>query len=72
MDFDVESEWHFFATSQGKSACDQIGGVVKDMTAKLAYKNPLQIKYLLFRTCIYFAKKILEKKIFSFILLVKK
>ena len=34
MDFDVECEWHFFATSHEKSACDGIGGVVKKMPAK--------------------------------------
>ena len=34
MNFDVECEWLFFATSHGKSACDRIGGVVKKMTAK--------------------------------------
>jgi hypothetical protein len=28
-DFGVEIEWHFFATSHGKSVCDGIGGVIK-------------------------------------------
>ncbi|KAE8741802.1 hypothetical protein FOCC_FOCC012663 [Frankliniella occidentalis] len=28
-DFNIQAEWHFFATSHGKSACDGIGGTVK-------------------------------------------
>ena len=39
MDFDVDCEWHFFATSHGKSACDRIGGVVKRMTAKASLQR---------------------------------
>lgn len=33
-DFNVEAEWHFFATSHGKSACDGIGGTVKRSVAR--------------------------------------
>ena len=28
-DFGVDAEWHFFATSHGKSPCDGVGGTVK-------------------------------------------
>jgi hypothetical protein len=28
-DFGVKAEWHFFATSHGKSPCDSIGGTIK-------------------------------------------
>ena len=28
-DFRLDAEWHFFATSHGKNACDGIGGTVK-------------------------------------------
>ena len=28
-DFGLDAEWHFFATSHGKNACDGIGGTVK-------------------------------------------
>ena len=42
----MECELHFFfATLHEKSACDGIGGVVKRVTAKLAYRDPLKIKY---------------------------
>ena len=33
-DFGVEAEWHFFATSHGKSPCDGIGGTVKRLAAR--------------------------------------
>ncbi|XP_048845329.1 uncharacterized protein LOC125716737 isoform X3 [Brienomyrus brachyistius] len=33
-DFGILAEWHFFATSHGKSPCDGIGGTVKRLTAK--------------------------------------
>jgi len=33
-DFEVEAEWHFFATSHGKSPCDGIGGTVKRLVAR--------------------------------------
>ena len=45
MDFDEECKWHFFATLYGKSACDGIGEVVKRMTAKATYRDPLKIKH---------------------------
>ncbi|KAJ4440634.1 hypothetical protein ANN_08781 [Periplaneta americana] len=28
-DFQVAAEWHFFATSHGKSLCDSVGGTLK-------------------------------------------
>lgn len=39
-DFGVKAEWHFFATSHGKGACDGIGGTVK----RHAYRSTLQSK----------------------------
>ena len=33
-DFDLDAEWNFFATSDGKGACDGIGGTVKRLTRK--------------------------------------
>lgn len=37
-DFGIDAEWHFFATSHGKGACDGVGGTVK----KHAYFTSLQ------------------------------
>ena len=33
-DHDLQAEWHFFATSHGKSPCDGIGGTVKRLVAR--------------------------------------
>jgi hypothetical protein len=33
-DFGIDAEWHFFATSHGKSPCDGIGGTVKRLVAR--------------------------------------
>lgn len=33
-DFAINAEWHFFATSHGKSPCDGIGGTVKRLVAR--------------------------------------
>lgn len=41
-DFNVDCEWHFFATSHGKSPCDGIGGVVKRTVAKASLQRPFQ------------------------------
>ena len=32
-DYALYAEWHFFATSHGKNACDGIGGTIKRMAA---------------------------------------
>ena len=37
-DFQLAAEWHFFATSHGKSVCDGIGGTIK----RLASRKSLQ------------------------------
>ena len=29
IDHDIQAQWHFFATSHGKSPCDGIGGTIK-------------------------------------------
>ena len=34
IDFQIPCEWHFFATSHGKNACDGVGGTVKRRTAQ--------------------------------------
>ncbi|MCH2405823.1 MAG: hypothetical protein MK200_06480 [Nitrosopumilus sp.] len=45
-DFDVDAEWHFFATSHGKSPCDGIGGTVKRLVALESLRRPLQNQIL--------------------------
>jgi len=41
-DCGVPAEWHFFATSHGKSPCDGIGGTVKRLCARASLQAPLQ------------------------------
>ena len=65
MDFDLECEWHFFATSHGKSACGGIGEVVKKITAKARLQRPFENQIFTPKNIynLHFAKKILEKKL---------
>lgn len=30
-DFDMAAEWHFFATSHGKNACDEVGATIEQI-----------------------------------------
>ncbi|XP_071948717.1 uncharacterized protein [Antedon mediterranea] len=44
-DHALQAEWHFFATSHGKHACDGIGGTIKRLVAKASLQRPLTIKF---------------------------
>ena len=66
IDFDVECEWHFFATSRGKSACDGIGGVMKKMTAKARLQKPFENQILTLQDMCTFCKKNFGEKISFF------
>jgi len=39
-DFGIDAEWHFFATSHGKSPCDGVGGTVKRLAARASLQRP--------------------------------
>ena len=39
-DFKIPAEWHFSATSHGKSACDGVGGTVKRSAARASLQKP--------------------------------
>ena len=39
--FNVDAEWIFFATSQGKSPSDSVGGFVKRYVGKNSLQRPL-------------------------------
>ena len=41
-DFGIEAEWHFSATSHGKSACDGLGGTVKRLAARASLQHPYE------------------------------
>ena len=37
-DYGIRAEWHFFATSHDKNACDGIGGTVKREAARASLR----------------------------------
>lgn len=39
-DHDLEAQWHFFATSHGKSPCDGLGGTTKRLVARASLQAP--------------------------------
>lgn len=45
-DFDIEAEWHFFATAHGKGPCDGLGGTVKRLAAKASLQRPYESQIL--------------------------
>ena len=38
IDHGIDAEWHFFATSHGKSVCDGIGGTAKSLATNASLK----------------------------------
>ena len=63
MGYDVECEWHFFATLREKSAWDGIGGVVKKMTAKAKLQRPFENQILTPQDMCTFCKENFGEKI---------
>ncbi len=45
-DFGIPAEWHFYATSHGKSACDGLGGTVKRLVTRASLQRPLHDQIL--------------------------
>ena len=54
-DFGVEAEWHFFATSHGKSAGDGAGGTLKQTATKASLQRPYEGQILTTRQLYDFA-----------------
>ena len=52
QDFGLNAEWHFFATSHGKSPCDGIGGTVKRLVARASLQATLD-NHILTATDLY-------------------
>ena len=51
-DFRISAEWHFFATSHGKGACDGVGGTVKRLAARKSLRRPYSDQILLRNNCL--------------------
>ena len=46
QDYGLPAEWHFFATSHGKSPCDGIGGTVKRLVARASLQATVENQIL--------------------------
>lgn len=46
VDFNIEAEWHFFATSHGKGPCDGVGGTLKRLASKASLQRPFDQQIL--------------------------
>lgn len=46
QDFDLKAEWHFFATSHGKNACDGVGRTIKHLAAHASLQRPISNQIL--------------------------
>ena len=45
-DFGIKAEWHFFATSHGKNACDGVGGTIKCLAARASLQRAVSDQIL--------------------------
>ena len=45
-DFGVKAEWHFFATSHGKNACDGVQGTIKRLAAHVSLQRTIHNQIL--------------------------
>ena len=55
-DFRMKAEWHFFATSQGKNACDGVGGSIKRLAARASLQRAIHNQILNLHQLYDFAK----------------
>lgn len=62
-DFGLDCEWHFFATSHGKSSCDGVGGAVKRETARASLQRPFNNQILTAEDMYKFCQENLNSKI---------
>ena len=60
-DFGLDCEWHFFATSHGKNACDGIGGTVKRATARASLQRTTERQILTPEDMFKFCEEYLSK-----------
>jgi len=66
IDFGINAEWNFFATSHGKNACDGIGGNVKRSLSKASLQRPLNNQILTPEAVFKYCKENLSDKIIYF------
>jgi hypothetical protein len=64
-DFGIAAEWHFFATSHGKSPCDAVEITTKQQAARTSLQCPYNKQILTSRDLYEFAQEHLQNKIFQ-------
>ncbi|KAL5497454.1 hypothetical protein EMCRGX_G013927 [Ephydatia muelleri] len=66
-DFNVLAEWHFFATSHGKTAADSVAGTLKRMAAKASLQRPNEDQILNAKKLYEFASNEIAGMSFCFV-----
>lgn len=66
VDFGVDAEWNFFATSHGKNACDGIGGTVKRAAAKASLQRYVEKQILTAENMYHFCSTEMKSSIKKF------
>ena len=64
IDFGIDAEWGFFATSHGKSPCDGIGGTVKRKVLRASLQRPINNQILTFSAVVDFCNSSIAGVIF--------
>ena len=65
-DFGMPAEWHFFATSHGKSACDGARGTLKRIVTKASLQRPYDNHILTTKDLYEFASQNIKGMDFAF------
>lgn len=56
-DYGMTAEWHFFATSHGKNACDGVGGTIKRLATRASLQRTVEGQILNAQDLFEFASK---------------
>ena len=68
----MDCEWNFFVTSHEKSACDGIGGTVKNLTAKASLQRPIDKQILTPLDMFNFCEESIQGKYITFYIVFAK
>ncbi len=67
LDFDLDAEWHFFATSHGKGPCDAAGGSIKRIVTKASLQKTIKNHILTPEDMFIFCKENIKNIIFFYV-----
>ena len=66
-DFDVQAEWHFFATSHGKTAADGVAGTIRRLATKASLQRPNKSQIMNTKQLYEFAMKEIAGMCFCYV-----